>query len=81
MSEIKQCKSCGTKLLNKRRHTLTCSNTCRWRVWQAKQTPMIPVRLTFSIQQFEAIKDAAGMADKSINEYMQDRIVRSECVA
>lgn len=81
MPEIKSCNSCGTKLINKRSHASTCSNTCRWRVWQAKQTPMIPVRLTFSIQHFESIKDAAGMAGKSINEYMKDRIFRSEFTA
>ena len=78
MSEIKQCKSCGIKLVNKRSHALTCSNTCRWRVWQSKQSPMIPVRLSFSVEHFASIKDAAGMAGISINEYVQDRIIRNE---
>lgn len=78
MSETKQCSSCGTKLVNKRSHALTCSNTCRWRVWQAKQSAMIPVKLMFSITSYELIKGNAEATGVSINDFIHSRVT-AEC--
>ncbi|MNC24437.1 hypothetical protein D3C75_724920 [compost metagenome] len=78
MSETKQCSSCGTKLVNKRSHALTCSNTCRWRVWQAKQSAMIPVKLMFSITSYEFIKSNADAIGVSINDFIHSRVI-AEC--
>ncbi|MNL81187.1 hypothetical protein D3C87_2082230 [compost metagenome] len=75
MSETKQCSSCGTKLINKRSHALTCSNTCRWRVWQAKQSAMIPVKLMFNITNYEFIKGNAEAIGVSINDYLQTQAI------
>ena len=78
MSEIKPCASCGSKLVNKRSHARTCSNTCRWRVWQAKQIAMIPVKLMFNIANYEFIKGNAEAIGVSINDYLQTKAI-AEC--
>ncbi|MNE82519.1 hypothetical protein D3C80_1792480 [compost metagenome] len=75
MSETKQCNSCGTKLVNKRSHALTCSNTCRWRVWQAKQSAMVPVKLMFNTVHFELVKNAADQHGVSVNEWIHTKAI------
>lgn len=74
MPVVKLCESCGTKLINKRSHALTCSNTCRWRVWQAKQSMKVPVKLMLNIAHYELIKNNADAIGVSINDFIHSRI-------
>lgn len=78
MPDIKHCASCGAKLTNKRKHALTCSNTCRWRVWYAKQQLMVPVKLAFSVKHFESISEAADKQGVTIANYIISRSIGSE---
>ena len=75
MTVVKLCASCGTTLINKRSHALTCSNTCRWRAWQAKQSAMISVKLMFSITSYEFIKGNAEAIGVSISDYIHGRVI------
>lgn len=71
MSETKQCSSCGTALANKRSHARTCSNTCRWQIWYAKQSAMISVKLIFSVTDYEVIKGNAEAGGVSVSDHLQ----------
>jgi hypothetical protein len=76
----KQCASCNKSLFGKRSHAVTCSSTCRGICWRANKTPMVPVKVTFSVTDFEAIKNAAESHGMPINSYIQDRLIRNmEC--
>jgi hypothetical protein len=69
MPKEKNCLSCGTKLLNKRSHTITCSSKCRVKLWRSKQEKLVPLKLAFNVAHFEVIKlEAAqlGMTVKSL---------------
>ncbi|WP_156893497.1 hypothetical protein [Pseudomonas sp. A214] len=78
MPKTKQCSSCGTTLANKRSHARTCSNTCRWRVWYAKQSAMISVKLMFSVTRYEFIKGNAEAVGVSVSDYLQAQAI-AEC--
>lgn len=71
----KKCSSCGEKLINKRSHAKTCSNTCRWRMWQAKQLALIPVKLMFDFASYELIKSRSAATGVSINNYLYAQAV------
>lgn len=75
MSETKQCSSCGTALANKRSHARTCSNTCRWRIWYAKQSAMISVKLMFNVTSYEIIKGNAEAVGVSISDYLEAQAI------
>lgn len=77
MPVVKICTSCGAKLVNKRRHALTCSNTCRWRAWKTKKSTLVPVKLAFSVTHFEAIKNAAEKNGVTITNYIISRSIGS----
>lgn len=76
MSVGKQCSSCGSKLVYKRSHARTCSNTCRWRVWHAKQSAMVAVKLLLSATHHDLIKNAADKDGVSINEWIYTKAIR-----
>lgn len=71
MPETKKCSSCGTSLANKRSHARTCSSSCRWRVWQTKQSTRVQVKLMFSKASYELIRGSAEAAGESVTEYLQ----------
>lgn len=75
MPKTKKCSSCGTSLANKRSHTRTCSNTCRWRVWQAKQSFRVQVKLMFSKASYELIRGSAEAVGESVNDYLQAQAI------
>ncbi|WP_445177710.1 hypothetical protein [Pseudomonas sp. McL0111] len=80
MSVEKQCASCNKSLFGKRSHAVTCGSTCRGIQWRANKTPMVPVKIAFSSTNFAAIKNAAESHGMSINNYIQDRLIRTvEC--
>ena len=75
MPETKKCSSCGTGLANKRSHARACSNTCRWRVWQAKQSSRVQVKLMLSKANYELIRGSAEAAGESVTDYLQAQAV------
>ncbi|MER2096611.1 MAG: hypothetical protein ABS977_06835 [Pseudomonas qingdaonensis] len=79
MSVEKQCASCNKSLAGKRSHAITCGSTCRGIQWRANKEPLIPVKLAFSVTNFEAIKNSANAAGKSIKDYVHDRVIQNEC--
>ncbi|WP_323160815.1 hypothetical protein [Pseudomonas fluorescens] len=78
MPKTKQCSSCGATLANKRSHARTCSNTCRWRAWYAKQSAMISVKLMFNVTIYEFIKGNAEAVGVSVSDYLQAQAI-AEC--
>jgi uncharacterized protein (DUF1778 family) len=57
---------------------VTCSSTCRGIQFRANKEPVVPVKLTFSIHQFEVVKKAADAVGKTINDYILNRLVKIE---
>lgn len=72
----KQCIVCNRSLAGKRSHAVTCSSTCRGVRWRANKTPMVPLKLAFRINHFEAIKEAAKASGASINKYVHGRLTK-----
>lgn len=77
MSVEKQCASCDKLFTCNRSHALTCGSTCRGRQWRLNKAT-VPIKLSFSVAHFEAIKNSANAAGKSINDYVHDHVI-SEC--
>ncbi|NWB42375.1 hypothetical protein HX815_18845 [Pseudomonas sp. E6002] len=78
MPVVKLCLSCNKSLAGYRKHAQTCGSTCRGKIWRSKQEITVPVKLAFSVQNFELIRKAAEASGKSINQYVRDRFVQSE---
>lgn len=78
MPVVKLCRSCNKSLAGYRKHAQTCGSTCRGKIWRSKQEITVPVKLAFSVQNFELIRNAAEASDKSINQYMIDRVMLAE---
>ena len=72
----KQCIVCNKSLAGKRSHVVTCSSTCRGIRWRANKTPLVPLKLAFRINHFEAIKEAAKASGASINKYAHGRLTK-----
>ena len=78
MLAIKLCQHCGTQLTNKRPHAKTCSSSCRWRLWDTKHSEVVPVKLSFGIHHFAAIKNAAGQRGLTVADYIMSRVTESD---
>lgn len=78
MPVVKLCLSCNKSLAGYRKHAQTCSSTCRGKIWRSKQEITVPVKLAFSVQNFELIRNAAEASDKPIYQYMIDRVMLAE---
>lgn len=78
MPVVKLCLSCNKSLAGYRKHAQTCGSTCRGKIWRSKQEITVPVKLAFSVQNFELIRNAAEASDKSINQYIIDRVMLAE---
>lgn len=78
MLVAKICQHCGTQLINKRSHTKTCSSSCRWRMFDTKHSQVVPVKLSFGIHHFAAIKNAAGQRGLTVAEYIISRVTESD---
>lgn len=72
---IKLCRACSTPLINRRRHTVTCSSKCRNIVWRQAKVRMIPEKIMFSIANHALVTEAAESAGKSINDYVHGRVI------
>lgn len=78
MPNANACLSCNKPLVTYRKHAVTCSSACRSVIWRSKQDITVPVKLAFSVQNFESVKYAAEASGKSINQYMIDRVMLAE---
>lgn len=77
MPDIKLCLACNKPMIGFRSHALTCSSTCRGIRWRANKTPMVPLKLAFSITHFKAIRNAAEVSGTSIKRYAHDRLTQN----
>lgn len=77
MPVVKRCLTCKKAMIGFRSHAVTCSSTCRGIRWRANKTPMVPLKLAFSITHFEAIKEAAKASGASINKYVHGRLTKN----
>ena len=73
MPEVKQCLSCNKSLAGKRSHALTCGSTCRGIKFRANKETVVPVKLAFSVNHFEAIKAAADKYGVTVANYIISR--------
>jgi hypothetical protein len=78
MPNANACLSCNKPLATYRKHAITCSSTCRSILWRSKQEITVPVKLIFTVQNFESIQCAAEVSGKSLNQYMVDRVMFTE---
>ena len=76
---ITHCRACNSPLVNRRAHATTCSSKCRNKCWRASKVTTIQEKIMFSIANHALITKAASAAGKSINNYVHDRVVQSEC--
>jgi len=78
MPVVKQCASCNKPFTCNRSHALTCGSTCRGIKFRANKEVVVPVKLAFSVKNFETIKTAAESAGISITQYAHDRVMLNE---
>ena len=76
MPEVKNCLACNKPMTGFRSHALTCSSTCRGIRWRANKTPLVPLKLAFRFNHFEAINEAAKASGASINNYVHGCITK-----
>jgi hypothetical protein len=78
MLATKLCQHCGTQLINKRPHSKTCSSTCRWRLFDTKHSQVVPVKLSFGVHHFSAVKNAAAQRGLTVADYIMSRVTESD---
>lgn len=78
MPVVKECLSCNKPLTGYRSHAITCGSTCRGIIWRAKKEVKVPVKLAFSVNHFEAIKNAADKQGVPIANYIISRSIGSD---
>lgn len=78
MSAVKQCRSCNKPLIGYRSHAVTCGSTCRGIIWRAKKEPVVPVKLVFTVNHFEQVKNAASKHGMTVANYIVSRSTGSD---
>jgi hypothetical protein len=73
MPKENHCLSCGTKLINRRSHTKTCSSKCRVQHWRSKQDRLVPLKLAFNVAHFEAINLEAAQLGVTVKSLIMSR--------
>lgn len=76
---ITHCRTCNKELINRRSHIQTCSSSCRSKLWRASKEPMMSVKLTFNITDYELIQSNAEAVGFTPEHYIQARALISEC--
>lgn len=77
MPNEKQCRFCGTHLINRRSHAKHCSSSCRSKTWRGKQEPLVPVKLHFRLHHFERLKHEALVQNIPIEALVVARSIGS----
>lgn len=67
------CLCCGTKLINRRSHTKTCSSKCRVQRWRSKQEKIIHLKLAFNVAHFEALSLEAAQLGVTVKNLIMSR--------
>lgn len=66
----KLCKSCGVPLIGKRCHALTCSASCRSKVWRLETSRPLTVKVSFDSKEYRLLLSQAKAQDLPVNQYI-----------
>jgi hypothetical protein len=80
MLRIAICNICNKEFPTSRSHSKTCGSTCRNAQWRLSKVKTVSVKLDLAVAHYRVLRNQADTHGKSINEYLADRVVQSECV-
>ena len=74
MSNTKECRHCGIKLINKRSHAQYCCGAHRAAGWRLEQNRNVSIKLHIPKSEYLRIKADADVSGLLVNAYMLNKV-------
>lgn len=78
MVEIRLCKICNNSINNRRRDAITCSSSCRGRLFRSNKVKHVLVQFKVPVSTYTDLAIKAFSAKQGINDYLTNLVVTSQ---